>query len=378
MTRGGRLVTRISDRAARRGKLALFAGAMTIGLASAVTPCPVHASPREAPLPPLPHMGPPLPKTTPVPQPDDGLSGGGFYLEANELVDDDQNHVVSAHGQVEARYQGRVVRANDVVYDTATGVVTANGDVTIINADGTLEFSQSAVLDRQLSVGVAMAFSSRLKDNISIAAASVARKSPDLTELSQAIFTPCPVCAKNPTPTWSIHASKVVEDKKRQIIYFRDAVIEIRGIPVMYLPALWEPDPDVKRKSGLLIPDINASSLRGLSYEQPYLQVICCRKTWWSARSSTPRSIRSSTSTGALPDDIDVRAATPTSRTSTRTATGSATQRRGSYLPRRPVRHRRQLNQFTAERALDLLIFDRYNVADPFIDRGLYAWMTGG
>ena len=30
----------------------------------------------------------------------------------------------------------------------------------------------------------------------------------------------------------------------------------------------------MKRKSGLLIPEVNISSSRGLSYEQPYLQVI--------------------------------------------------------------------------------------------------------
>jgi len=372
------LVTRISGRAAHRGKLALFSGAMAIGLASAIAPCPVHASPREAPLPPLPHMGPPPPKTTPIPQPDDGLSGGGFYLEANELVDDDQNHVVSAHGQVEARYQGRVVRANDVVYDTATGVVTANGDVTIINADGTLEFSQSAVLDRQLSVGVAMAFSSRLKDNISIAAASVARKSPDLTELNQAIFTPCPVCAKNPTPTWSIHASKVVEDKKRQIIYFRDAVIEIHGIPVMYLPALWEPDPDVKRKSGLLIPDINESSLRGLSYEQPYLQVISPSEDLVISPQVNTKvnpflnlDWRKRFYSGA----IDVRAGYTYEQDFDQNGNRLANATSRSYLLAKGLF---AIDDnwnwgFTAERASDPLIFDRYNVADPFIDRGLYA-----
>ena len=182
-------------------------------------------------------MGPPPPKTTPFPQLDDGLNGGGFYLEANELVDNDQTHVISAHGQVEAaRYQGRVVRANDIDYDSNTGVVTAKGDVTILNADGTSEFSQSAVLDRELSVGVASGVRKPAEGQHLDRRASVTRKSADLTELNQAIFTPCPVCAKNPHPTWSIHASKVVEDKKRQIIYFRDAVIEIHGIPAFSTP----------------------------------------------------------------------------------------------------------------------------------------------
>jgi LPS-assembly protein len=225
---------------------------------------------------------------------------------------------------------------------------------------------------------VAMAFSSRLKDNISIAAASVARKSADLTELNQAIFTPCPVCAKNPIPTWSIHASKVVEDKKRQIIFFRDAVIEIHGIPVFYLPALWEPDPEVKRKSGLLVPEINISSLRGLSYEQPYLQVISPSEDLVVSPQLNTKvnpflnlDWRKRFYAGA----IDVRAGYTYEQDfdSKGDKLGNATSR--SYILAKGLF---AIDDnwnwgFTAERASDPLIFDRYGVADPFIDRGLYA-----
>jgi LPS-assembly protein len=368
------LVTRVSNCAAARGKLALFAGMAAISLAPALA----HASPRETQLPPLPRMGAPLPKPTPLAQPDDGLNGGGFYLEANQLIDDETNHTVSAHGQVEARYQGRVVRANEITYDTTTGVVTAKGDVAIVNADGTSQFSQSAVLDRQLSVGVAMAFSSHLKDNITIAASSVARKSADIQELNQAIFTPCPVCAKNPHPTWSIHASKVVEDKKRQIIYFRDAVVEIHGIPVAYIPAMSVPDPDVKRKSGLLIPQINVSTLRGLSYEQPYLQVISPSEDLVISPQLNTKvdpflnvDWRKRFYNGA----IDVRAGYTFEQDFDQHGErlGNATSR--SYILAKGLF---AIDDnwnwgFTAERASDPLIFDRYSVADPFIERGLYA-----
>ena len=374
MARGGRLVTRVSNCAAIRGKLALFVGVMAVGCAPALA----HASPRETQLPALPHMGPAAPKPTPLALPDDGLNGGGFYLEANELVDDETTQVISAHGQVEARYQGRVVRADEVTYDPKTGIVTAKGDVAIVNTDGTTQFSQSAVLDRQLSVGVAMAFSSRLKDNISIAATSVARKSADIQELNQAIFTPCPVCAKNPHPTWSIHASKVVQDKKRQIIYFRDAVIEIHGIPVVYLPAMSVPDPDVKRKSGLLVPQINVSSLRGLSYEQPYLQVISPSEDLVISPQFNTKvdpflnvDWRKRFYNGA----IDVRAGYTYEQDFDQNGNRLGNDTSRSYILAKGLF---AIDDnwdwgFTAEHASDPLIFDRYSVADPFIERGLYA-----
>jgi LPS-assembly protein len=298
---------------------------------------------------------------------------------------------VQAHGEVEARYNGRTLRANDVVYDTQTGVVTATGDVTIVNPDGTAEFSQSAVLDREMSAGVATAFSTRLRETfrqtggaasqpveVSIAAASAVHPSPTVTELNQAIFTPCPVCAKNPTPTWSIKADRVTQDKKRQVIIFHNARILVRGVTVFWAPVLSTADPSVKRKSGLLIPELNISTLRGLSYEQPYLQVISPSEDLVVSPQINTKvnpflnvDWRKRFYSGA----IDVRAGYTYEQdfNSSGDKLGNATSR--SYVLAKGLF---AINDnwdwgFTAERTSDPLIFDRYSVADPFIVRGLYA-----
>ena len=349
----------------------LAAGAALFALPAA----PASASPMEKPLPPLPVYG--ATRVVRPPLPDDEL-GTGFYLEANEVIDDEQHDTVSARGQVEARYRGRTLRADRVDYDRSTGIVTATGNVTIVNPDGTAEFSQSATLDRELSTGVALAFSSRLQQNVTVAASKVERQSQTRTELDQAIFTPCPVCAKAPTPTWSIRSSKVVEDKKRQLISFRDAVIEVRGVPIFYTPVLWVADPAAKRKSGLLIPEINISSLRGFSWEQPYLQVISPSEDLVVSPQFNSKvnpflnlDWRKRFYSGA----IDVRAGYTYEQDfdSHGDKLGNATSR--SYVLAKglfAVDNNWDWG-FTAERASDPLIFDRYGVADPFIDRGLYA-----
>jgi LPS-assembly protein len=386
MLMGGRLgVMRIGRCGRHSLKAALLVGAL------ALVPALAWASPRENPLPPLPVYKHSTAPPVITPPPDDGLESGGFYIEANQLVDDETGHAVSAHGQVEARYNGRTLRADDVVYDTQTGVVTAKGDVTIVNPDGTAEYSQSAVLDREMSAGVAMAFSTRLQETfrqtggglarpveVSIAAASAVHPSPTLTELNQAIFTACPVCAKKPVPTWSIKAKKVIEDKKRQVIIFHDAVIEVRGVPIFYAPVLINADPAVKRKSGLLIPEINISSLRGLSYEQPYLQVISPSEDLIVSPQINTKvnpflnvDWRKRFYSGA----IDVRAGYTYEEdfNSEGEKLGNPTSR--SYIL---AKGEFAINDdwdwgFTAERASDPLIFDRYSVADPFIERGLYS-----
>src|SRR5437016_1055162 len=98
--------------ATRRTKTALLAGC-----ALAVVAC---AGAKAQPV--SPSLGlrpPPIPVIVPPP-PDDGLKGGGFYLEADELTQDNATHHVTATGSVEARYNGRTLRAQSLDYDSET------------------------------------------------------------------------------------------------------------------------------------------------------------------------------------------------------------------------------------------------------------------
>ncbi len=216
------------------------------------------------------------PARPPTPQPDDGLKGGGFYLEADDLTQFDAEHRILATGSVEARYKGRTLRADELDYRTDTGVVIVRGHVKIINSDGSAQFADSITLDKDFAEGMATAFSTRLADNVKIAAASARRRSADVTELDHVIFTPCQVCVENGSskPTWSIRARRVIENHAKKTLYFHDAVIQVKGVPVLYFPAFSTADPTAPRKSGFLVPYVTISGSRGFSYEQPYYQVI--------------------------------------------------------------------------------------------------------
>ncbi len=207
---------------------------------------------------------------------DDGLGEAGFYLESDSLIQDDGAQRVTAEGDVEVRYRGRTLRARSLVYDIRGGLITARGDVAIIDPSGAISFADEMVLDEEMRSGVARGFSARLQDNAKLAASTAVRRSDLINELTQAIYTPCEICAgdKSKTPTWSIRAEKVVQDREKQIIYYRNAVIEMWGVPVFYAPVFWHPDPDAERKSGLLAPKVIGSARRGLSYEQPYALII--------------------------------------------------------------------------------------------------------
>ena len=96
------------------------------------------------------------------------------------------------------------------------------------------------------------------------------------TIIKKGVFTSC---KKNDgCPPWSIFAGEIKHDKiKKQLIY-KDAVLKIYDLPVLYFPKFFHPDPSVKRQSGILQPEINSSNNLGNSVTLPYFKVISNNK----------------------------------------------------------------------------------------------------
>ncbi len=315
----------------------------------------------------------------PAPEPD-GLSGGGFYLQADEVTRQEQQHHIQASGHVEARYQGRTLRADRVDYDTDKGEVVATGHVEVIADDGSTQFADTLSLDKAMNEGFASGFSTRLRDHVQIAAARAARQSRDVTVLDHVIYTPCVTCQANGSrqPTWSIRARRVVEDKRRKTLVFHDAVIEVKGQPVFYLPYLAGADPTAERKSGFLLPLVTFSGERGFSYQQPYYQVISPSQDITVSPQINSKvnpflnlDYRKRFYSGVL----DIRAGATFDRDFTSGGAKFGPDTTRSYILGSGVFRLDPawIWGFTAERTSDKLIFDKYSIGDAFIDRGLYA-----
>ena len=71
------------------------------------------------------------------------------------------------------------------------------------------------------------------------------------------------------TPLWQVKAERIVYDQQKHRIHFRDAVMEIYGVPVLYTPFLSQPDPTVKYASGFLAPDLGNSTKIGYFVRLP-------------------------------------------------------------------------------------------------------------
>lgn len=314
----------------------------------------------------------------------DGLAADELYIEADQVVRDDKARMTTAEGNVEVRYENRTLRADRLVYDEGEtegqGIIRARGHVQIINADNTVEYADEFVLDDKMRAGVALGFSARLQQNVKLAGASAVRRNENIQELNRAIYTPCEICAadgKAKTPTWSISADHVVEDKKRRIVYYRNARIRVKGVPLLYLPVFWHADPEAPRSSGLLAPKIGASDRRGLSYEQPYLWVI-------SPYSDLVVSPQLNTKVNPFVNlqyrkrfysgDLQARFGYTHDRDFDGRGDKFGDDTNRSYVLARGAW--RPLDKwrlgFTAERTSDDLIFDKYEVGDVYESRGPY------
>ncbi|MBA3070027.1 MAG: LPS-assembly protein LptD [Hyphomonas sp.] len=195
-------------------------------------------------------------------------------LEADTVYEIQEENSIVAEGNVEALYQGRTLRADRLVYNRTTEKVRANGNVIIIDTDGSQQFADELEVGSNLADGYAIGFSARLAQGASLAANSAIRRPDGINALDQVVYTSCEVCEEHKTPTWSIRARRAVLDQQSQMISYRDAVVEIAGIPVFYLPYLAHPDPNSDRRSGLLIPNAGVSSKLGTFYKQPYYWAI--------------------------------------------------------------------------------------------------------
>lgn len=191
---------------------------------------------------------------------------------ADELVYERELDIVIARGNVEVSQNDRVLKADTVTYNRRTDIVTASGNVALIEPTGEVVFGDYMEITGDMKDGFGREVRMLLQDNWRVAANGGTLVQGTRTNLDQAVFSPCDLCAKDPTrpPVWQIKARKVTHDKVAKDMIYRDATLEMFGVPVLYTPYLEHPDPSVKQRSGVLSPEMGMSRALGFSTMVPY------------------------------------------------------------------------------------------------------------
>ncbi len=175
-----------------------------------------------------------------------------------------------AEGHVEIFYQGKVLRAQRVVYDQPNDSLRLDGPIILSDGENTSILASQAQLSADLSQGVMTSARLVLSQQLQLAAATLNRVNGRYTSLDKVVASSCKICKGSTTPLWELRAKRVVHDQTEQQLYFDAAQLRLGGVPVFYIPRLRMPDPSLQRATGFLIPSLRTSSTLGTGLHLPY------------------------------------------------------------------------------------------------------------
>ncbi len=199
-----------------------------------------------------------------------------MVVEANNVVYDDKAHTVTAEGDAQIYYKGKVLEADHVTYFRETGRVLAEGSVKLTDTDGSITHADKMELSGDFKQGFVDTVRSDSKDRTHMSATRSEKIDADTTVFHKGTYTACPSCAEHPDrpPIWRLRAEKITHKNEEQMLYYENAWFDLYGFPIAYFPYLSAADPSVTRESGFLMPKVTYRSTTGFGYGQPYFYVI--------------------------------------------------------------------------------------------------------
>ena len=214
-----------------------------------------------------------LPAVPPADAPATGESTGGdapidpsdnkVHLSADDAVFG-VNGDTTLKGNVTVRQGEREIRANDLTYDA---------EKTSLKVDGELDYLDPLVHVKGQSGNYSTAAGAdfnvaefELRQRPARGAAGALTVSPQgVINLSDVKFTTCP----SGDESWRIRADSITLDTRSKIGTGRNARVDFKGVPIIYLP--WMSFPlGTERKSGFLFPSIGHSTRSGPQFAVPY------------------------------------------------------------------------------------------------------------
>ena len=217
-------------------------------------------------LSPVPSPAAVTPSATPSVSPSASPSEPPVLLNAERVIYDDDNKQVIAEGSATFAYRGQMMQADRMVYDQKQDLVTAEGNVRIWGNTNDMMFMDKAILSRDMQQAFVQQVSMVMNDNSRFVAMEGERTEGRYIRMNRALYTACDVCRDDPSkpPVWQVRAERVIHDSVRKDVYYRNAWLEMGGVPVFYTPYLSVPDPTVKQRSGFIAPIVGSRNNLGL------------------------------------------------------------------------------------------------------------------
>ncbi|MEC9078351.1 MAG: LPS assembly protein LptD [Pseudomonadota bacterium] len=206
---------------------------------------------------------------------DNSGSKSAVFFKADRIETQKERGEVIARGNVEIAHEDQILRADSVLYDQVQDKIYASGNVVLLRPDGDVLFSDTGEVTGDLREGILENIRLLLADNSRAAAATGRLKAGKIIDLERASYSPCQICPEpGNKPTWQISAQRMSHNKQSRMIEYRNAFLELYGLPIAYTPYLFHPDPNVKRKTGLLPIYNGSTSQLGWLVNIPYFVAL--------------------------------------------------------------------------------------------------------
>lgn len=191
--------------------------------------------------------------------------------------------VYTADDDVVITYRDRVVRADHIEYDTDTGELIATGHLRITGGPNDEDISAShgtmnlinqtgRFYDVTGSVGMKPGKGSKTSYTSSnpflFTGRMVERTGPQEYSIYEGTVTSCQL----PHPDWLLSAGKFNVDSEKAAA--RGSIFHVMNIPLLYLPYVTHPVDAGERQSGIMIPEIENSSTKGIVLGEEFYWAI--------------------------------------------------------------------------------------------------------
>jgi len=200
------------------------------------------------------------------------MDNSHMFLSADELVFDSKTGIITARGQVQIEDGGNKIVARHVTYNKITHRFTADGNVEIVDINGIKVYADKIDLTDDLGEGFINSLRVETRDHIRFTAESAERSRGWMTVFNNGIYTTCQSCDyKRGKPViWQIKAKRIIWHKPTETIRFENSWFEMFGQPIAWLPIFEIKDPKLKRKSGILVPRLEHTTGLGVNLTNSY------------------------------------------------------------------------------------------------------------
>ncbi|MDR2412865.1 MAG: LPS assembly protein LptD [Rickettsiales bacterium] len=161
----------------------------------------------------------------------------------------------------------KTISAPKIEYNVKSAAIQTKGRTEISNTANQKIIANDLYLNNKATDAAGQNIELWLGKNIHVSADKVVRKNEN-TVSKNAVFTACYGCDEYGN-AWEISASKISHNMESHMMKFYNPVMWAYGLPVFWVPFFAIPDPSVKRKSGILIPDINSTNNMGTQFNLP-------------------------------------------------------------------------------------------------------------